>query len=419
MAFWTPSDKPKVKKVKEEGCKVTLAIEVPPNKAEEAIHNAFIQIQARAALPGFRPGKAPLPLIQQQFAEQARQKAFDQLIQQVIPQAFQELSVQPVSIPTIHSVAWLAGKPLSFQVDVECPPKFKIKEYKKISLHKKEHIPSEMDLEQRLKEIQESNARLEISSSEQVSKDHFVVVDYEGTLDSKPIEGGKGESELIDMSSPQTIAGLAEGILNAKRGETREIPVDMQGKKAIFKVTVKEIKSKKVPALDAEFCKDLGFESLEALKKKIKEVMEQEAKEKAKQEVRRQIEEHLLQHNTLPVPPSLVEAQQGQLLKRLKNQLGNRDIPEKDLENLKNRLKNQAEKEIRLSYILRAISDEEKIQPGDEDFQNELNTNLQKVSAEDQKGQIQNFFKEHKSEVLAMIRERKVMEYLEANAKII
>lgn len=421
MAFWTSSDKTKVKKLKEEGCVTTFSVEVPSTEAEGLAHNAYLQIQQRASLPGFRQGKAPIHIIEKQFAGAARERVVDQAVKKLLPDLLEGNGLKPVSPPLVSSVAWAKGKPLSFQLTVESAPRFEPKDYVRIPVAKKEAAVSDLDVEARLAELAERNARLERAPEEAVGPQHYVVIDYQGWMDGKPQEGLKGQGELVDLSAPQTIAGLSGGLQGAKRGESRAIESEAGGRKARFEVTVREIKSKVLPPLDDEFSKDLGFSNLQDLRSKAREALVREAVEEQERNIRRQIEEALLKANRIPAPPSVVEAHFGSLLQGLKERLlgPGREWTPKEMEGLRAKLWPKAEEEIRLSYILRAVAHREKIEVTAQDVNSELQKMLEAASNPSEKEKVKAFFETRSEDIQAALKEKKVLAFLKSNAKMV
>ncbi|MBI4377255.1 MAG: trigger factor, partial [Elusimicrobia bacterium] len=264
------SDKPKFKKLKEEGCTVQLSIEIPPQMVQDETHNQILRVQQRARVPGFRPGKAPLDLIKNQFAGAAREHALEEMIRRYVPEALRELNLRPVTTPTVEDINWDEGKPVRLQVRVEIVPKVAPQNYAKIQVKRNKYPVSDESVDARLEELREANARLERAAEEAVSAQHYVVIDYTGSQSGKALPHAKGQGELVDMSSEQLLEGLAAGLLGMKREEIKDIPVKIAGKDAVLNVTVKEIKSKVLPALDSEFAKDLGMPSLDELKAKLR-----------------------------------------------------------------------------------------------------------------------------------------------------
>jgi len=220
------------------------------------------------------------------------------------------------------------------------------------------------------------------------------------------------------MSSEQTITGLSEGLMGLKRGEAKDIPVKLRGKEALLKVAVKEIKRKVLPALDAPFAKDLGFASIDELKAKLKEVMDEEGRAKSEREVTAQIEEALLKANRIPLPPSLIEAQLEHRLEQLSRQLlgPSKQWPQNQLDELKAKLRPQAENDVRLSYLLPAIAEKEKVAALEDEIDSELEKSLAAAENDEKKEELRKFFGERKDAIAGMIRERKTMSLLKEKA---
>ncbi len=414
-------DKIKAKKGKEQGCVTTVEVEIPVGMAQDAMHTVWLRIQSQARLPGFRPGKAPLTMVQQQFQGEARQRAVETLIQKAIPDAVKQLELHPVTSPEVHDLSWDAGKPLTFKFDVEQAPKIELKTYKKLKATRKRYPATEEEVNKRIEELREGNARLEKAAEDQVGPTHYVVVDFQATAEGKPLPEGKGQDELVDMSSEQTVEGLTKGLLGLKRGDTKDVPVTLEGgKAAIFHVTVKELKSKVLPALDDEFAKDVGFEKLDELKTKLKELIQKEGDTKADRELTAQLEDALLANHKFDAPPSLVAGQLERLTQRVQEQFvgPNRELPEEEFKKLSDKLAPRAEAEVRLSFLLRKIAEAEKIETSQQDLDLELNRALEESPSEDRKRGIRKFFEEHGDEIKGMIRDRKTVTFIKENAAI-
>lgn len=414
-------DKRKAKKVKEQGCVTTVEMEVPVGMVQDAVHNAWLRIQGQARLPGFRPGKAPLAMVQQQFAGEMKDIVVRELIEKAVPDGVAQLGLKPVSAPTLSDVRFEQGKPFVVQFDVEQAPKVQLKTYKKLKATRKKYPASDEEVSKRLEELREGNARLEKAAEEAVGPRHYVVVDFEASADGKPLKEGKGSGELVDMSSEQTVEGLTQGLLGMKRGEKKDVPVKLENApKAVFHTTVKEIKTKVVPALDDEFAKDVGFPTLEELKKNLRELVDNEGKARAVREVTAQLEDALLANHEFAVPPSLVAGQLERLAERVQEQLlgPSRQLPDEEYKKLREKLSPRAEKEVRLSFLLREIAAAEKIEATAQDIETELNRALEEAPNEERRRSARHFFEEHAEDIKSMIRDRKTVTFINENAAI-
>src|SRR3569832_31886 len=382
----TKSDKAKFKKLKEEGCVVTLSVEIPAEEVANQTQSSLARLQNRARIPGFRAGKAPLDAVKQHFTGHAKEEALDAPPRKHVPAALEELKLRVVETPSVEDVKWKDGEPLTIQVRGETAPTATAKDYTKIPVARKPAVADAKALDKRLEDLRESHARLEAAKDEKVGEKHFAVIDYAASRDGKPLPNAKGAGELVDMSAQQSVEGLTAGLLGMKRGESKDITVKLGGKDAKLAVTVTEIKEKILPAVDAEFAKDLGFETLEELKSKLKEVLDRETKNESEADAVRQIEEALVKSNQFPLPPSLVERQLEGMLERMGRQLaGQGQLSETDLADVKDKMKPKAEDEVRLAFVLSAIAEKEKIDASDADLNAELEAGLKDADTEERK----------------------------------
>ncbi|MDD5629365.1 MAG: trigger factor [Elusimicrobia bacterium] len=420
MGLFTTSDKVRFKMIKEDACTATFSVEVPAAQVEAESHNSLLRFQQRARLPGFRPGKAPLDLVRQQFGAHIQEDVIDHFARKHVPEALRELKLSPVTAPVITDVSREAGKPLQFQVRVEVPPRVAPKDYAGIKLTRQSYPATDELAAARLEELREAHARLEAAAEEAAGKAHYVVVDYSASRHGKPLPDAKGSGELVDMSSEQTVAGLSEGLLGLKRGESKAITVKLGGQDTVLNVTVKEIKTKVLPPLDAEFAKDMGFETLDELKAKLREVIAEEGRNRTERELAEQLEAGLLKANRIPVPPSLVAAQLEHMIERLQHQLlrGRGEFSAQQLEELKTKLQPQAEDRVRISLLLPAIATREKLEVGEAEVQTELEKSLAAAETEEKKKDVREAFQARREEILGMLRDRKTMDFLRAKAAV-
>ncbi|PCI40493.1 MAG: trigger factor [Elusimicrobia bacterium] len=421
MAIWTPTQKMKTTKLEEKGTLRRYKIEIPEDKLDDAAHNALVRMQLTARLPGFRQGKAPLDMVKRQLGERARSEAVDDLLKQAIGDLIKEQELRPITMPKVKDLHLHPGKPISLEVEVEVAPTFEPKGYNKISVTKKEYVIDDKEIDARVKQLQEGNARLEAVKGDAVEKDHYVVIDFELSRDGKVIEGGQGKGELIDMGSDQSIEGLNTGLLGAKRGEEKELEVKIGKEKTQAKVKVVEIKTKILPKIDDDFAKDLGFDTLDALKTKLKEIADQENNKKSETELQREIEDQLLSANKFDVPKAMVDQQAEHMLNRIIGQFGQqpgKELPKKELEELRAKIAPDAEKSVRMQFIISEIAHRDKVEVSDDEFKAELDAALSGAENDKQKGEINETFKKREDDIRASLRERKVFKSIRENANV-
>ncbi|MFH2204424.1 MAG: trigger factor [Elusimicrobiota bacterium] len=419
MAIWTPSQKTKTKELKKDGCRLSYEVEVPALRIQEEMENVFLRLQLQAKISGYRQGKAPLELIKRQYGGAAHSEAAEQVIRKVIPEVIKDLDLRPIAVPEVGELQYSPQQPLKFELHVETAPSFTPTGYKGIAVTRKETAVKDEEVEARLKQLQDGNARLEKADSETVGNDHYVVMDFEMLRDGAPLEGMRGKNELVDMSSDQTVDGLTASLLGMKRQETKEFEVKIDKKPAVCKATVHEIKVKILPKLDEEFAKDMGLESLAKLKSELTSIIEKENAENTERDVSAQIEQALLKANSFEVPPSLVESQLKHMMARLASRLvgPNQTLPEKQAAELGEKLRPQAADQVRLQFILNAIANEEKIEATDEDFKQEQEKAVNGAHDDKEKEKAREFFAKNGDDIRAALKERKVIQLMRDTAK--
>lgn len=419
----------KVNVVDTNTCSITLDIEVPENEVKVEADKVYGEIQKSAQVPGFRAGKAPMDMIKKNYSVTAREKVIENLIQRSAFSALHSKSVEPIRYPRVENITFDFGKPFSFRLRAERHPECKAEGYKGIKI-KKEIIPvTDEKVRESIKSLQDRNAQLVESKSEAVSSEHFLVLDYKAFAGDEPVKELTANGQLMDLSAPQTIAGFKEGLAGAKKGEDREVKVKfpaehpdkkIAGNEVVFKVTVKDIKEKVLPSLDDEFAKDLGVESLAELETKMRQSLELEENNRQNQEMEKQIVEQLLKSNEFGVPDTLVEEQFNYIMTRSADYFRRQGVPEsawkENVEKLKDKYREQAVRDVRLSYIFNAIAEQEKIEVAEEDLKKELE-NLNK-SNPGHENEVEKYFTENKERISSRLRESKIFEFIISQAKI-
>jgi trigger factor len=419
-----PASDLKVKVTDRKPCRLTLSVQVSWKRVEGETEESFRRIQGRAKLPGFRPGKAPMDMVRQNFEGAAREDALDRLLRKAATEALEKEKAVPVVPPTIDKVQFQPEKPLSFEVAAECAPEVDLKDYKGLPLEKGPTAVSDEDVKKRLDEVREGNAKLVESKAEKAADDHFLVVDYVGLLDGLPIPDGRAEGQLIDLSAPQSIAGFSDGLKGAKAGETREVPVKfpdehpnkaLAGKPVVFKVTVQTIKEKQLPVLDDEFAKDMGCKDLADLTERVRLSIAREREKAVRQSLERQVTEKLLERHAFDVPPSLVEDRAKHLTDSLKQYLLRGGASEEDWkaneEKMVSKNRVEAERQIRLSYVLERIAEAEKLEVSDEEVARLAQHSLETADP-GRRREMERWLAERGDHLRAQIREEKIFTLL-------
>ena len=301
-----------------------LTIEVPASELEKALQSAYMKQKNKISLPGFRKGKVPRQMIEKMYgAEIFYDDAANALIPKAYADAYDECELDIVSRPEIDVVQIEKGKDFIFTATVATKPEVTLGEYKGLEVDKVSTRVTQKEVDAKIQEEAEKNARTITVEDRAVQDGDEVVLDFEGFVDGVAFEGGKGENYPLTIGSGSFIPGFEEQLVGAEAEKEVEVKVtfpedyhaeDLKGKEAVFKCTVHEIKAKELPEIDDEFAAEVSeFDTLEEYKADVKaKIKEQKAAEgKAKQED--QVVEQAVKNATYELPEAMVETQAEQM----------------------------------------------------------------------------------------------------------
>ncbi len=409
--------KDKIKKIKQEGCINVFAVDVDAKALAEASQEALVRLQSVVSLPGFRVGKVPLTMIKDQFPSMVKDEVLDIAAKSALPEILKDSKLNPVVAPLLMNVKYEAAKALYFEIQFECAPTIEPKGYEKIAATRQAHKITDAEVDKYINQVREYNAYLKPGAEgEAAAKNHFVIVDYDTFENGAPVADGAVKGEIVDLSSPQTIAGLAEAVLGAKKGESREFDAPFGDRKMHFRVTLREIKQKVVPELDENFLKEAGVKTVEELKANVRKLLEQGSSEKTEKDMLGQIEDALIKNNPLTLPPTLVKEETQELLELFKKRApAEQHMPD---EALLERLKPVAERNLSLTYILHHIAKKEKIEATDAELDAELEKVMARLNTEEEKAKGRELFEKRKEYIRASMVENKTMDLVKGKAII-
>ena len=338
---------------------------------------------------GFRPGKAPRKIIEGMYGVEV---FFEEAINIAFPDAYEaavkEQDLRVVGYPEVEMVGECTRDGFTFKATVPVYPEVTLGQYKGLSAEKDEVKVMAADVNERLKELTDRNTRL-VSVDRAAKEGDTAVIDFEGFLDGKPFDGGKGENHSLELGSHSFVPGFEEQVVGMKAGEEKDIDItfpedyhaDLAGKAVVFKVKVNEVKEKEVPALDDEFAKDVSeFDTLKDLKADLKKKITEERQKAADQAFEDALMEQVAANITAEIPDAMVEGQARQYLDNFKMQIAQQGIPYDqymkmtgmDEAKLLEDAKEPALRQVRLDLALAAIIKEENLEATDEEAEEEL-----------------------------------------------
>lgn len=361
-----------------------IEAEVPATEIEKSLDRAARQLAREMRIPGFRKGKVPPQVILRRLGREA---VLDEAVRGSIGTWYADAIVASGVVPIGEPELDLGdlppeGKPLSFSIEIGVRPTAKLGSIKTIKVARREAKVDEERIDAELEQLRERLAKLE--TAERAAKEgDFVVVDYVGTLDGEPFEGGEGRDQLIELGGGRLIPGFEEQLTGAKAGEERTIDVTfpddygaghLAGKPAQFALTVKEVREKQLPELNDELASDAaGFDTLDELKDDIRTRLAEQEEQAIEAEFREAVLDAVVKKATVEVPDALIEARAVELWEQTINSLRRRGLSKeaymqmsgKSEEEILEEAKPDAEQALKREAVLAAVVEAEKVEPTD------------------------------------------------------
>ena len=372
-----------------EKSQVVLTIEVGAEEFEAAIEKAYQKMRRKINVPGFRPGKAPRKIIEGMYGVEV---FYEEAINIAFPEAYEaavkEKELQVVGYPVVEMEGEVTRGGFTFKATAPVYPEVTLGQYKGLTAEKEEVKVTAADVDARLKVLTDRNTRL-VSVEREAKEGDTAVIDFEGFLEGKPFDGGKGTNHSLELGSHSFVPGCEEQVVGMKAGDEKDIDItfpedyhaDLAGKAVVFKVKVHEVKEKEVPALDDEFAKDVSeFDTLKDLKADLKKKIAEERQKDADRAFEDALMEQVAANITADVPDAMVEGQARQFLENFKMQIAQQGIPYDqymkmtgmDEQKLLDDAKEPALRQVRLDLALAAIIKAENIEVSDEEVEAEF-----------------------------------------------
>ena len=382
-------------------CLRELEVEVPADVLTNETESLVRKYTKLAKIPGFRKGKVPATIVRKRFAEDLKSEVVESLVPKYFRTETEKKGLKPISQPRVTDLHVHDGEPLKFKATFEVLPEIEVSGYKDIRPEQKDTAVSAEEVETALKNIQEQHAAYNAVSEERGLQDgDFAQVAFEGTPKAEAApEAAEGEAKkdepkpvkvdevMVEIGGSNTVKEFSDNLRGAKVGEEKTFDVQyaddfqdqrLAGKTMSYKVTVNGIKTKAVPELNDAFAKEVGdFETIDALRQRIREGMEHEKKHQAEHEAKEKIVDELLKGTDFPVPEALVEHQIDVRLERGLRALAAQgmraeDLKRMDLNRLRDGQREQAVRDVKTLLILDKIADLENIQVSDEEVDKEI-----------------------------------------------
>lgn len=378
---------------------VSFEFSVSPEEFEKAVQKAYKKNVKKINMPGFRKGKAPRIIIEKAYGKEV---FYEDAINFVLPDAYdkavEENGISPVAQPEVDlkSEKIEPDKEIIFTAKVVVKPEFELGEYKGVKAEKAVYETTDENVNEEIEKLRERNSRLVPVEDRAVQADDIANINFEGFVDDVAFEGGKGENFDLTIGSGQFIPGFEDQLLGKNVGDDVEVKVtfpdeyhaeDLAGKDAVFKVKINSLKVKELPEADDDFAMDVSeFDTLDEYKADIKAKLEEANEDKAKHETEQNVIDAVCANTEIDIPDEMIDSQIDSMIRDMDMQMRYQGIDlntymqytGQTMDTIREQYKPEAEKRVKTTLVLEKVSEVEKIEPTDEDVENEY----QKISEE-------------------------------------
>lgn len=407
-----------------------ISVVVEGDRLVKELDKAYRKLSDTAKIKGFRQGKVPRQVLERYFRKGVEEDVLGRVITDAYREAVTSNKLDPVGQPEIKAGEFVPGQDFQFMAKVEVRPEITLKRFTGLSADRVVKTITDADVDREVDGLRQRMGTIEpVADRDVVANGDLATCNFIGTVDDTPFVGGSGSAYVIEVGAGRFVPGVEEAMVGQKLGQAFEVdaplPEDFRttevaGKTAHWRVTVMEVKIRRMPELDDEFAKDLGeYESLADLRTKLKERMEAAAKQDSERALSEMLMEALIEANPFEVPPSMVERQIDfrvfQMLSRLPPEQARRLGA--DRTRLREDARDGAVRAVRGALLLDAVANQEKVEVTEKDMEDHIQKLAEGLGQTPERIRSQ-LSGERRDELKVRLRNDKAMDHIIANADI-
>src|SRR5688572_23288217 len=407
-----------------------LQVEIPADAVKAQVDKAYLTLGKKAHIKGFRPGKAPRDVLTRLFGDQVKNDVANSIVNDTLPKVLSEKNLTPVSQPSVEAEGVDPKKAFSYKARFEVQPEIEEVKFEGFELFRPKVEVDEKAVEEQLELLRQRNAALKAPEPARPSqKGDVLTIDFTLSVDGKEIKDGGGQGVQIELGSGQALPEIDAALVGKNQGDKADAEhkfpeqhprEDFRSKTGVFAITVTDLKERVLPTLDDEFAKDIGFDTLIALRADIHTKLEKAHKDRSETILAEQIVAKLNELNPCDVPPTLVEQQGRIMLQEVAqnaSRMGQRFTREQ-VDQLQNAIKADAERKVRAGLLMAAIAKKNEFKVTDEDIEKGLNELAEETGKNVAKLRVEYREKGKRDILIGMILEDKILDFIEGKSKI-
>ena len=415
-----------------EGLRREYSIVVPKEDIDGRMNARLIEVGGTVSVPGFRPGKVPMPVLKQRYGQAVRGEILEQTIQETIQQAMEEKDLRPAMEPKIDLVTFEDGVDLEYKLTVEVIPEIDPIDFGTIELERLTvEIPDD-DVEQSITRLAEQQKTFAAEDGRAAASGDQVVMNFVGKIDGEAFDGGSADGMELELGSGRFIPGFEDQLIGARAGDKKEVNVkfpddyqaeNLKSKEASFDVEITEVKTPAAVEINEEFATSMGAENLDALKSMVRDQIGNEYTQVSRGRLKRDLLDQLAEQAEFEVPPSMLDEEFESIWKQLQEAKENDRLDDDDKgksdDELRERYREIAARRIRLGLLLSEIGRSNNITVSQDDLNRAMAEQAQRFPG--QEAMVMQYYQENQQamqELQAPIFEEKIIDYILELAKV-